>query len=628
MNPTLELRMPSIQRSPDMPQLLRGFLFGIWILGVGLLEVGLLREPLRAQDDQDGPQPGFVATFQDEHGNRCERIDQTLSHVWGNEIPDPRISGESFEGMWKGDLLIRGQGEHHFHVYLEGECTIRLDGQVVLEATSVAPAWHSSKAVATKPGFHPIEIHFRKRSKSARMSIHWQGPGFRLEPIDSALMFHESRPEQTGSLKRGVIGSSRFDVLNAIPFHGHRSCATFAIGSFDRARVPSWIVSHLTDGKIVRDRAVPAMHLRSDEARALLAYLEDVASHAKQRVEISKPLPQEANTKSSSPPKTSSTKDSKKEKYLPTAVAGETHFLSKGCLACHRVGGLGSKDPTAGGDLSTVAQKRPSSFFAKWLTTPERLQPLHRMPVFDLSEDELADLQLYLSSLGKPLNLSAEAEKVQQGPDKEELVREGKRLYVARQCNACHEIGSDAREGGVKSTLHDGWRKNERLGCISNATSPTAGAANHPQFELEEPVRQSVLHYLETVQAIRKPRAPSVRGVDLIASHHCLNCHPRGIGKGIADEATLVSERLGAKIEHVATLVPPSLNSIGDKLHDHALREVVQGKSALRRPWLKVQMPKFRLGTSELDRIVQHWWRPIESQSKRYHRMSRWTICS
>ena len=79
-----------------------------------------------------------------------------------------------------------------------------------------------------------------------------------------------------------------------------------------------------------------------------------------------------------------------------------TLFRSVGCLACHRVGELGSDGLFGGGDLAHVADKRPADFFARWLIDPAAINRDHRMPVFALEAPEVESLALYLQTLGVP----------------------------------------------------------------------------------------------------------------------------------------------------------------------------------------------------------------------------------
>src|SRR5690606_32398229 len=88
--------------------------------------------------------------------------------------------------------------------------------------------------------------------------------------------------------------------------------------------------------------------------------------------------------------------------------------------------------PFGGGDLSAIAAKRPPGFFTLWLREPEKLNPKHRMPVFDLEQKEVNDLSAYLASLGAADDRPADFSKAN--------IENGKKLLTDLRCAACHEI--------------------------------------------------------------------------------------------------------------------------------------------------------------------------------------------
>ena len=54
-------------------------------------------------------------------------------------------------------------------------------------------------------------------------------------------------------------------------------------------------------------------------------------------------------------------------------------------------------------------------------------------------------------------------------------------------------------------------------------------------------------------------------------------------------------------------MLPPSLNGVGDKLHEQALREAITRPATPHRPWLEVRMPKFALSEAEHTALVDHF---------------------
>ncbi|MFT5527818.1 MAG: hypothetical protein ACI9HK_005803, partial [Pirellulaceae bacterium] len=87
-----------------------------------------------------------------------------------------------------------------------------------------------------------------------------------------------------------------------------------------------------------------------------------------------------------------------------------------------------------------------------------------------------------------------------------------------------------------------------------------------------------------------------------LADNNCLACHQRGTGRGLSDVVLQVTKEF-PKLA-VASLKPPSLDSIGDKLNDKALHAAVKRAEPTRRAWLNIRMPKFRFDDQQRSELV------------------------
>ncbi|WP_026615668.1 cytochrome c oxidase subunit II [Ensifer aridi] len=96
---------------------------------------------------------------------------------------------------------------------------------------------------------------------------------------------------------------------------------------------------------------------------------------------------------------------------IPTGAdetAGQTLFLSSGCVACHSVRGTEARG-TIGPDLTHVGSRHSLaaatlendvSAFARWIRDGEHVKPENLMPPYDIfTEAELAQLSSYLDQL-------------------------------------------------------------------------------------------------------------------------------------------------------------------------------------------------------------------------------------
>ena len=60
-------------------------------------------------------------------------------------------------------------------------------------------------------------------------------------------------------------------------------------------------------------------------------------------------------------------------------------------------------------------------------------------------------------------------------------------------------------------------------------------------------------------------------------------------------------------VPQIASMKPPSLDSIGDKLLDSPLRNSISRKEPVLRRWLSVRMPKFPLSDKQVEKIADHF---------------------
>ncbi len=314
----------------------------------------------------------------------------------------------------------------------------------------------------------------------------------------------------------------------------------------------------------------------------------------------SEPLPEPRRQRPRGDASPAAAKKSKKKKKKnndqpdpppPSAALGATLFRSIGCLACHRVGELGTDGPFGGGDLSRITGKRPAGFFADWLIEPERMNRDHRMPLFPLDADQLESLSLYLQTLGEPASDVAAASG-DTPPASSADAAEGTRLIHTARCAGCHTLpaalASDAQRQPV--ALRSAALDHADQTCLG---APAADRAR-PGYRLDADARRAVETFLRGIDGV--PPAPIARtGHELLVEQNCLACHARGWSRGIADRLPAVADADASLRELLPALEPPALFGIGDKLHDKALTDALTAPQPARRPWLHVRMPKFPL---------------------------------
>lgn len=563
---------------------------------LSLLAAGAIASPLFGQADEEDLREGLVASYRHEDGDGqglvAHRVDRRLAFDWGRGAPDPRLPAGSFHAQWRGYLMSQATGQYRLHAYLQGDVTVKLAGQTVLRQRTGAPAWRASEPLELPFDWHPLEIDFKSDGNGdARLSLFWSGPGFGLEPISPARLFHEPAETPAEGFERGadLAAALRCAACHELP--GGSAVAAPALdrlaGSLSREWLVEWLgASHADDTETldVTERRMPHFRLQAGDAEALAAYLlaeEPVADQAA----------------SPSPPK-SKLKE-------PSAERGRQLLLTSGCLACHELDSLGTAGMWSGGDLARIGEKRTPSFFLAWLSDPRSVNRSHRMPPVDLSEQERVDLAAYLAVRGVPSEPGNSAERADGSDgtagqdDSRQLVARGRELFTEYRCHSCH-VGprDDSRRSVERGVLRaDGFAS--QSSCLQGG-----GGARQPHYPLSEEDRQALRTYLTTA---RSPAPRQFEAQQLMARENCLACHGRSKTEGLAPAVAEMGREFPELASQLPAMTPPSLESVGDKLHDEALHDAIARRDPTHRPWLLVRMPKYDLSEAQRKLLVDYF---------------------
>jgi cytochrome c2 len=576
-------------------------------VALALSAVAGVARPVAAQEKAEAPPflPGLVATFRDGNGHTAVRVDPQLGFHWGAAAPDPRLDGGAFTATWQGHLLVHARGEYRFALFARGEVELKIAGKAIVARRILRNEWHESPPVPLAFGRVPLELSFRRTDKDARLVVLWSGPEFGPEPIPPRLLSHPRQDTPGHDFERGRL------LARALRCgHCHAGEApTAPAPALDRLAgnvSRSWLVRWLNaaehppqahGSRAVGLRRMPAFGLSAAQAEAVTDWLL-----AQRPAAASEPATPQAP--GSQPGGLSGRKKPAPKKARPDARTGERLFLTLGCLACHTWRDVGGGGWFGGGDLTHIADKRPPDFFAAWLTEPVRLNRDHRMPVFALTADERTSLSLFL----------AEQKSKYTKPDfaaRNPVARhaEGRKLIEQLRCTACHRLPEQAPVA-AKSAPRLGERSDWQRSCLHGPDLAT----HRPGYRLSEADARALRLYYTGRRSgpADQPAAPD--GQRLLAELNCLACHNREGSRAtlpvrpplLADGFTAVSKRHPELAPEIPALLPPGLTSVGDKLTDQALADVIARRGPPHRSYLQVRMPRFPLHDEELSALVRH----------------------
>ena len=548
----------------------------VLILPTVILATAAFSNAQAGTDSDDGELiAGLVARYSAGDAS-VTRIDPDIQFVWRQEMPDRRLPAGPFSVQWSGQVLARTESTYRFHLYLEGNGAVTLDGREILRGNRKMPGWVVSDEIQLAGGEHLIAIDFASPAPGGAIRLFWASEAFPLEPISAPLLFHEGGDAGASQVERGeeLLTSLRcgachprnndLPLLNAIPLR------QAAVGLAD-----DWLVQWLQNPVRSRPHArMPAFGFSTDEALSIAGYLRA------QSATLDEVVPTVTDR-------------------AAAARRGERLFRSTGCLACHTHGDLGVDSTFSGGDLTDVGKRRSEVWLWGWLKEPARLNRAHRMPVFALSDDERLDLTIYLAGTSQPEPALAPAR------EDADRTRAGRALVEQSRCNACHRDEDDQKPSEKISRL------DRTVTDWSRACSEAAPDRKvfRPGYSLPEPDRLALRAAIASPP--NSPEGPWQASLRWMKWNNCQKCHERDGGTGLASTAGKVSQIDPDLVGQSEALMPPDLTAVGDKLNDSCLATAVLGRQETRRlPWLRVRMPQFPaspMGIPGLDRwMIDH----------------------
>ena len=503
------------------------------------------------------------------------RLDRRVAiRVGPSESPSAFIAPGAFEAAWHGELLLEKRERLYFSFEGSGKAVLLLGGELVLEANGTDLSSVESERLRLNGGHHSLEVRFSSLpSGMGRLRLLWRGRDFLRESVPPAALKYNPEASYATPLKRfNELRRGRFLVASLGCLRCHKPSSPIdsrkgmpeavqvgpsLLGVGSRLSEP-WLAKWVNAPSSVRRHArMPKAPVTLEEARHIAGFLASLRSDSP----VLDPLVGDAKT-------------------------GAGLFAELGCITCHQV----KKDEITADDridLSRVGEKFLPGALARFLTSPEEHYSWTRMPNFNLSAQEAADIAAFLKSFfqehAASLVEKADAEK-------------GKLLAANRGCAACHDLP-------IQNKLHASpmAKLNPRSpeGCISDESDGT-------KFFLSSSDRAAIRAFLargiESLNHFSLSEFASRQFSDL----RCFACHEKNGKPSLwsaytpeiaAFHSTEPKSRQGEENPaqlRKANYVPPNLNFLGEKLREDWLGSFFAGKVPDKpRPWIKARMPSF-----------------------------------
>lgn len=625
----------------------------VWLwLGCWLLPtVSAPAQLVPPEEEEDFPyRTGLVAQYQ-AAGRQIQRRDALLAFDWEDGACDPRLPPGPFSASWRGRLWTREEGSYRLFCYVQGRVQLRLGDRTLLKGEAAMPQWLASPPVELPFDFHPLEVEYERTAPTGRLTLYWSGPGFLLEPVPARFLLHERNLSPFNDFERGRLLAQ---ALRCAACHREEKTPPLPAPALDRLAgnlQPQWLREWLTaspapsaDTEATANsvlRKMPHFFLQPEQVEALAAWLLAPSKSNTPAVEDKSRLDKKQIKKSSNnilpagnsraggagetagPKQTpgdaakSSPKKARQTRREPTAEDGATLVQTRGCLACHTLGERGHSGWFGGGDLGQLARKRPAGFLTRWLTDPAAINRDHRMPSFVFTAEEEAALALWDAASRAVVARAAASASGRSPPEapaaaspRNNLQQEGAALALQYRCGACHALpdGTPAPTPLAPLQADSDWSR-------SCAGSFSGRRPDQPVYALGEDDRSALRAYFSTARPGAGDLPPAARGYELLVQHNCLACHLREEADRqvlrpllpLAEQFAALAQQQPELAPQLPAMTPPALHSVGDKLHEAALREAIRRQGPMHRDYLLVRMPRFSLTDEQLDALVHYF---------------------
>ena len=525
------------------------------------------QEPDRDVEPDHEPEfrPGLLLKLKnsrDEFASTAvDRIDsERVIEGLGGQSPDHWI--------WTGFIRPPREGVYTFHISSDDRgATVELHIGDQLMARLPAPGDGSNVTVSSGPiplefERYPFRLEYRSQNR-CRLVLSWSSAGMPAEVVGSRHFFRDGQQSGSTALGRGrdLAVALQCDSCHA-PAKPSGSAPSLQklSGNLRGSWLVDWLMAtpdadcppnEVATSPVLRRRMPHFAQLSREDAIAIGSYL----------LTSLEPPAAQASSKPGDP------------------AAGKNTFLSVGCLACHTWQGVGQTGLWDGGDLTFAASKRPSTFFDPWLQDPASLNSRHRMPVFDLMEQERLDLAAFLREQS--------SEVATQVAFDESTRSLGKELVHKYRCQACHVVPDVVELPNL-----------EVLSTDSHWSRACSIAGSHSRFQPAYDLIESDRDALRAFYSWREPLGEIHRSrptTDYLRQQNCTNCHARDSATGLGPTLLAMVEKFTDFRPGISAMTPPSLDGIGAKLTDGSLRDAIRRNGPVRRPYLNVRMPKYVL---------------------------------
>ncbi|NQZ59668.1 MAG: c-type cytochrome, partial [Lentisphaeraceae bacterium] len=466
-------------------------------------------------------------------------------------LPSSFVKHGEFTAIFKGSIVVLEKDEITFQTALKGALKFELDGKIVLEGKGQDIVLKSKK-MALNSGAYAFTLTFTSSTaQDSLFKIMWNGKRFPLEPISPASM----RRDQDGTTDK-LLGRRKVRTMIAekrcMACHKSDNKERIAEFNMDSPALSnaggrlhqSWKAEWIANPRKFNKHANMPVLVKGKEAQHIAAYLaEDVQN------DLVKEVAGDINN-------------------------GANLFYDLGCISCHT---RPSAKKQSGERLllSNIAAKYKPQALKEYLKAPEKLYKWTKMPNFNLSDQEAADLASFLlvESANKP-------KKARQGN-----AALGKKLFAEKGCINCH--------GGSQLSLLAAKpfdKLKASSGCIARKPKGMV------KYNLAGRSAKAISAMIKNYKTFLQQKSVHEFAERQFDSLNCNACHSRDNKDARWGGYLHEIKDLKTHYKHKGHLDQsrPQLTYVGEKIKQSSIKKYLDGSLPYNsREWLLARMPAF-----------------------------------
>jgi cytochrome c2 len=462
-----------------------------------------------------------------------------------------------------------------------GSATLKVEGQVVLDAAAPELKDARSRPVALRSGLNRFELDYASpREGNAQLRLAWSSKRVGKEPLPPTVFVHDAG--SPGLAVSSLVREGRTLFAQHRCARCHKPDAAWKTTAMPElaADAPSfdgigsrlkeaWIEKWLLDPKAIRaDTVMPRLFSGShagQDARDIAAFLASLQANTERRATAA-----------------GSGED--------LEIRGKNLFNELGCAGCHRL----PNDMVLTNDsrlfLGQVAAKWQPKALPDFLREPSKHFHWTRMPDFKLSEKEANALAAFLVAQSAQPGTRADS------PTSKSDAERGKELVSSLGCLSCHDL--EGAPNRAPSPMRALTKEIRDRGCLAENASARGKA---PDFGFTQPERAALRALGQNDFPVTLQRDTADEFAERqFAALRCQACHARDNQNDLLTQLAAVngepatagsSDDIGTRSVHVGR---PSLTFAGEKLYAGWMRRFLDGTLPYKpRPDLQGRMPAF-----------------------------------